>query len=82
MQINLQTTFEDGTKKVISAGAPEIVAFESKFDLPISRMQEEPRYTYLVYMAWHSESRNKETKLEFEEWTNSITGIEAADSKK
>jgi len=82
MQINLQTTFSDGTKKVITAGAPEIVAFEREFDKPISQMQESPRYTYLVFMAWHSESRTKSTTLKFEDWTNTITGIEAAEEKK
>lgn len=82
MQINLQITFDDATEKLIQAGAPEIVAFETKFDKPISSLQEDPRFTYLVFMAWHAESRTKSTALSFEEWTNTITGIRADEAKK
>jgi len=82
MELNLQATFQDGIEKVISTGAPEIVAFEREFDKPITTMQESPRYTYLVFMAWHSESRNKSTALKFEDWTNTIAGIEVAEEKK
>jgi len=82
MQINLQTTFDDGTEKVITAGAADLVAFEREFDLSVAKLQNEVKLTHLLYIAWHSESRNKSTTLEFEAWTNSIASIQASDSKK
>ncbi len=82
MQINLQTKFNDGTEKVISAGAADLVAFEREFDLSVAKLQTEVKLTHLLYIAWHSESRNKSTTLKFEAWTNEIQAIEASDSKK
>ncbi len=82
MQINLQTKFNDGTEKVISAGAADLVAFEREFDLSVAKLQSEVKLTHLLYIAWHSESRNKSTTLKFEDWTNEIQAIEASDSKK
>jgi len=82
MQINLQTTFDDGTEKVITAGAADLVAFEREFDLSVAKLQNEVKLTHLLYIAWHSENRTKSTTLEFEAWTNSIASIQASDSKK
>lgn len=82
MQINLQTKFNDGTEKVISAGAADLVAFEREFDLSVAKLQSEVKLTHLLYIAWHSESRNKSTTLKFDDWTNEIQAIEASDSKK
>jgi len=82
MQINLQTKFEDDSEKVISAGAADLIAFEREFDLSVAKLQSEVKLTHLLYIAWHSESRNKATALEFEEWTSTIVSIQATDSKK
>lgn len=82
MQINLQTKFSDDSEKVISAGAADLVAFEREFDLSVAKLQSEVKLTHLLYIAWHSESRNKSTTLKFEDWTNEIVSIEATDSKK
>jgi len=82
MQINLQTTFNDGTDKVITAGAADLVAFEREFDLSVAKLQSEVKLTHLLYIAWHSESRNKSTTLKFEDWTNEVSAIEATEAKK
>jgi hypothetical protein len=82
MQINLQTKFNDGTEKVISAGAADLVAFEREFDLSVAKLQTEVKLTHLLYIAWHSESRNKSTTLKFDDWTSTIVSIQASDSKK
>lgn len=82
MQINLQTTFNDGTEKVITAGAADLVAFEREFDLSVAKLQSEVKLTHLLYIAWHSESRTKSTTLKFEDWTNEIVNVTATDSKK
>jgi len=82
MQINLQTTFDDGTEKVITAGAADLVAFEREYDLSVAKLQSEVKLTHLLYIAWHSESRTKSTTLKFDDWTNTISSIEATEAKK
>lgn len=82
MQINLQTTFSDGNKKTISATAADLVAFEAKFDLSVARLEKEVKLTHLLFLAWHSEKRNKATALEFEAWVETVIGVEADEVKK
>jgi hypothetical protein len=82
MQINLQTTFNDGTKKLISATAADLVAFEAKYDLSVARLEKEVKLTHLLFLAWNSETRNKATALEFEAWVETVSGVEAEQVKK
>lgn len=82
MQINLQTTFNDGTKKTISATAADLVAFEAKYDLSVARLEKEVKLTHLLFLAWNSETRNKATALEFEAWVETVSGVEAEQVKK
>lgn len=82
MQINLQTTFNDGTKKTISATAADLVAFEAKYDLSVARLEKEVKLTHLLFLAWNAERRTKATALEFEPWVETVTGVEAEEVKK
>lgn len=82
MQINLQVTFDDETAKTVSATAADLVAFETKFDLSVSRLQSEVKLTHLLFIAWNAERRTKATALSFEEWTDKVSMIEASDAKK
>lgn len=82
MLINLQVTYADGTKKEVAAGASDIVAFESKFDLSIARLEQNIKLTHLFFLAWHAEHRKGETKDTFEKWLESIELVEAAETKK
>lgn len=81
MNINLLVTFADGSTKEVSAQAPDIVAFESKFDLSVARLESNIRITHLFYLAWHSLKRAGE-KLEFEAWLETVANIEAQPVKK
>lgn len=80
--INLQITYADGTTKEVEAGAPDIVAFESKFDLSIARLEKDFRLTHLFYLAWHVDKRTGATKAEFDAWLETVTLVEAAAQKK
>lgn len=82
MNINLHLTFTDGTEKDISAIAADLVAFETKFDLSIARLQNEVKLTHLLFLAHSAEKRTKATTLEFEKWTETVSSIEAIDPKK
>jgi hypothetical protein len=82
MHIDLQLTYNDGNTKLIRAGAADLVAFESKFDISVARLEQNVKLTHLLFLAWHSEKRTKSTGLEFEEWLDSIETIEASEPKK
>lgn len=82
MQINLQTTFTDGSTKSITATAPDLVAFEREFDLSIAKLESNVRFTHLFFLAWHSEKRTKATALSFEAWLETVEGISDTDVKK
>jgi hypothetical protein len=80
--INLQITYADGTAKEVTAGAPDIVAFESKFDLSIGRLEKDFRLTHLFFLAWNAEKRTKATDHDFDAWLETVELVEAAEQKK
>lgn len=80
--INLQITYADGATKQVTAGAPDIVAFESKFDLSIARLEKDFRLTHLFFLAWNVEKRTKAVEVDFDEWLTSVELVEAGDQKK
>ena len=82
MQINLQVTFVDESVKVVKAIAADLVAFETKFDLSIARLEQNVKLTHLLFLAWHAENRAKTTGLDFEAWLETIESVEAATPKK
>lgn len=79
MKINLHIQFEDGTEKDITANAADLVAFEDKFNISVVSIGNEPRMSWLLYLAWHSESRTKSTKLDYEDWLSTVGEIGASD---
>ena len=82
MQINLQIKYTDGASKEISANAADIVAFETHFQISVARLEQNVMLTHLLYLAWHAEKRAKATDKTFEEWLETVEGIEANQSKK
>lgn len=82
MNINLQITFLDGTEKLVTAQAADLIAFETKFDLSVARLDKEVKLTHLLFIAYNAEKRTKATDLEFEPWIETIAGIEAKAPKK
>jgi hypothetical protein len=82
MQINLKISYADGTEKEVTAIAADLVAFETKFDLSIAKLDKEVKLTHLLYLAWSVEHRNADTKADFEQWLLSVNSVAAADPKK
>lgn len=79
---DLRVIFTDGSEKVVTAIAADLVAFESKFDLSVARLQSEVRLTHLFFIAWHVLKRTGETKDEFEKWIESVNIVTEAEAKK
>jgi hypothetical protein len=79
MKINLRALFLDGNSKEITCSASDLVKFEDKFNISVSRIQEEVRITHLLFLAWASEVRTKSTALDFEAWTETVESVGASE---
>lgn len=81
MKITLRIEFTDGTSRDILVSAADMVAFEDKFNLSIAKL-EEPRMSWLLFLAWHSENRRKTTDKTYEEWLDLVETVGATEDPK
>ena len=81
MKITLQITFLDGTIHDVLVSAADMVAFEDKFNLSIAKL-DEARISWLLFLAWHSEKRRKETDKTYEEWIDLVETVGTAEDPK
>ena len=80
--IALLVEFTDGSNESIEAIAADLIAFESKFDLSVVKLESEIRLTHLFFLAWHALKRQGKTKDEFEKWAESVSIVGQAEEKK
>lgn len=81
MKITLRIEFNDGTSREIVVSAADMVAFEDKFNVSIAKL-DEPRISWLLFLAWHSEKRRKATDKNYEEWLDLVATVGATDDPK
>ena len=81
LSIDMTVTLDDGQKVSVTCKTPDFLAFESQFDKPFSVLQEQPRLTYLLFLAWAAAKRAKVTEKTFEEWSEDVANVET-DSPK
>lgn len=79
MRINLHIDYDGGVGKDIIANAADMVAFEDKFNVSVAALSQNPKVSYLYYLAWHSEKRTGATKDTFEKWLEGIEAVGAGD---
>lgn len=82
MNINLEVSYQDKTVKNVVASAADLVAFETKFDISIAKLEKEVRWTHICYLGWHVEKRTGGTELDFEAWLEKIDSVSFAETKK
>jgi len=80
--IALEVHFLDGSSKTVDAIAADLIAFESKFDLSIVKLDDQLRLTHLFFLAWHALKRAGETGEDFEKWAESVSMVSQALEKK
>jgi len=80
--IALSVSFLDGSTVKVDAVAADLIAFESKFDISIVKLQSEIRLTPLFFLAWQALKRRGETSEEFEKWCESVSIVGEATEKK
>jgi len=78
--LNIHYSGQD-TPKLVTGIAADIVAFETKFDMSMSRLQKDAKLTHLFFLAWAVENRTKATAKPFEEWLLDVESVEAANPK-
>lgn len=81
MRMQMNVTYADGTGADVSVSAPDLVAFEREFDRSVARFESEVRFTDICWLAWHKLHRDKKAG-EFDEWLETIDGIEIADTSE
>ena len=79
MKINLQVTYENGTKKEVVCNAADLVAFEDKYSVSIAVLGAETKLSHLLFLAWHSEKRTGGTKDTFEKWLETVASVGDSD---
>jgi hypothetical protein len=75
MRINLRVEFTNSEVKEIVCSARDLVAFEDKFNRSVAKLESEFKLTDLLFLAWHSEHRRKETKKDFDAWLDDVEQI-------
>jgi hypothetical protein len=80
MRINLRIDYTNGESKDITCSARDLVAFEEKFSRSVAKLESEFRLTDLLFLAWHSEQRRKETKKDFDGWLEDVESIGVSDN--
>jgi hypothetical protein len=78
--MNLAIQMQDGKTKEVTASAPDIVKFEEKFNISISKLEQEMKLTHLFFLAYAAMKRQGETDLDFEAWLDTIEGIGVSSS--
>lgn len=79
MRINLLVEYEDGEKQEVVCSAGDLVKFEEKYDISIARIQDEMKLTHLLFLAHSSLVRQKQTKLAFDAWVETVLTIGASE---
>jgi|TARA_Y100000389_G_scaffold100561_1_gene97288 hypothetical protein len=81
---NMIVVMNDGTKLEVNIKPGDIVKFERKFDIPVSKLQEEQRYEWLLYLAWLGAKRNGVTD-DYDTWIDQVDDLDisgASDNPK
>jgi hypothetical protein len=79
LKINLRIEYVTTGAKEVTCTASDLVAFESKFNLSVTRLGEDTKLTHLMFLAWNSEKRTKATTLDFEPWIETVVTVGASD---
>lgn len=82
MKINLEIEYSSGNKVDVVCSAPDIVKFEDKFNLSITKAAADMKVTHLLFLAYASLSRTKQTDLDFDSWVATVDGVGSVETPK
>ena len=79
MRVNLRIEYTGGESTDVVCSARDLVAFEDKYQRSVARLEHEMRLTDLLFLAWHSLNRQKQTTKDFESWLDVVESIVPSD---
>jgi len=82
MKIMLGVQYVDGSGAEVTASVPDFVAFERKYDKPISAFSTDVRIEYMAFIAWHALNRTNETKLDFDGWLETLAELRIGEEEE
>lgn len=75
MRISLKVEYVDGSGAAVTAAAPDLIAFERKYDRPMSVFATEARVEWLLFLAWTALKRTGRVTEDFDPWTERVGTI-------
>ena len=69
-------TMSDGRKIEVRITPKDIIDFERKFDVPVSQLQVEQRYEWLLYLAWLSAKRSNGITETYDKWIELVDDLD------
>lgn len=79
MAMVIAVTGLDGAEVQVKPGPADHVAFEAKFEIAVSDIQQ---VTHIYWIAWSALRRTKQTALDFDAWLEAIETVEVVDVEK
>jgi hypothetical protein len=79
MRITLRVEFTNNETTDVVCSAKDLVAFEDKYQRSVARLETEMRLTDLLWIAWHSLHRQKQTGKDFDNWLDDVESISSSD---
>lgn len=79
MRITLRVEYLNNKKVDVVCSAKDLVAFEEKYQRSVARLDTEMRLTDLLWLAWHSQFRQKQTDKDFDLWLDDVESIAPSD---
>lgn len=75
----LRITFTDGTTSDVGVSAPDIIAFERKFEISLDKLES---FEHLCFLAWRVQVRTQITTADFDTWLNGVDLVEFVETPK
>lgn len=75
MRISLHVEYVDGSGAAVIAAAPDLIAFERKYDRPMAVFATEARVEWLLFLAWTALKRTGRVTEDFDPWTERVGTI-------
>ncbi len=75
MRINLRVEFLSGEAKEVTCSAADLVKFEEKYDISVTRLDKDMKLTHLLFLAYSSLTRQKLATVDFDAWVETVSTI-------
>ena len=79
MRITLRVSFLNGESKEVVCSASDLVKFENHFNISVSKIEEDMKISYLLFLVHAAEFRTKATTLDFDTWLDSVESVGASE---